>query len=409
MQDIQLFREILGVEHPWHVEGVRLDRKAQEVEVTVICKEHVWACPHCHQRMHIHDHETRRWRHLDSCQFKTMIKSDVPIVQCAEHGVQTVQVPWAEKFGRFTRLMERLAIDLMQECSVKAACEILRISWDEADGIKQRAVKRGLARRKAEPLPMVNVDEKSAARGHDYVTIAAKIEPGKPATVWHVSDGRARASLDEFWQSLTPEQMASVKCVCMDMLKEYAESTMANLPDAAEKIAHDPFHIAQHMNGALDKVRRQEHKALTEEDDNRLEKTKWRWLVGEENMPPAWQREFAVLKTSTLKTARAWSLKEMLRDFWRCPQEHAREFFDRWYSWAIRSRLEPVKKVARMLKRHLQQVLNFFKYRLSNASLEGLNNRIQGLIKKAYGYRNRERFKIDIFFHLGGLDLYPSQ
>ena len=409
MQDLQLYQQILGIEHPWHVETVRLDRKAQEVEVMVICREQVWGCPECHQRMHIHDHETRRWRHLDSCQFKTIIKSEVPVVRCPEHGVQTVQVPWAERFSRFTRLYERLAIDLMLECSVKAACEILRISWDQADAIKQRAVQRGMARRKAEPLQRVNIDEKSAGRGHDYVTVAAKIEPGKPATVWHVSDGRDTASADAFWQSLTAEQMASVQAVCMDMHEPYKASTEQHLADAAEKIAHDPFHIAQHMNKAVDAVRIQENKTLVKQRDKSLEGTKWMWLAGAENVHEHLRDSFQALKSGTLKTARAWSIKEMLRDFWCCGESDAEDFFGRWYSWAIRCRLQPVKRVARMLKRHLRYVLNFFKHRLSNASLEGLNNRIAGLVKKAYGYRNRERFKTDILFHLGGLDLYPSQ
>lgn len=408
MHDLELYQQILGVEHPWRVGGVRLDRQAQEVEVTVECDEQNWACPKCHLRMHVHDYQERRWRHLDSCQFKTIIRSKVPIVDCAEHGAQVVQVPWAERHGRFSKLFERLAIDLMQECSIQGASDILRISWDEADGIKQRAVKRGLARRKAEPIRYVNIDEKSAGRGQNYVTIVARIEPSKPAVVWHVADGRDTASADACWQSMTREQIRSVEAVCMDMHEAYKNSTERHLPDAEAKIAHDPFHIAQHMNQAVDTVRKQENKVLLEQDDRRLVGTKWHWATGEENLSEKIRAGFQALKSGTLKTARAWSIKEMLRDFWRCDEADAGDFFDRWYSWAIRCRLKPVKKVASMIKRHLPYVLNFFKHHLSNASLEGLNNRIQGLVKKAFGYRNRERFKTDIMFHLGGLDLYPS-
>jgi transposase len=119
---------------------------------------------------------------------------------------------------------------------------------------------------------------------------------------------------------------------------------------------------------------------------------------------------FQELRKIKLKTARAWSLKETWRDMWasfNVPE--ARDFFRCWYSWAIRSRLAPIKRVARMFKKHLANILTYFATFLTNGPIEGLNNRIQGLIKKAFGYRNRERFKTDILFHLGGLDLYPRQ
>lgn len=180
------------------------------------------------------------------------------------------------------------------------------------------------------------------------------------------------------------------------------------MPEA--DIVHDPFHLARHLNAAVDKVRKQEHRQLQTEGDDCLQGTKYWWLYGWENIPAQHRASFDVLKASQLKTSRAWSLKEMFRDFWACETvAEGREFFGHWYSWAIRSRLEPVKKVARSFKRHLENIVTYFDHRLTNASLEGLNSKIQGLIKKACGYRNRERFKTDIMFHCGGLDLYPAQ
>ena len=410
VQDHQLYEQILGLQAPWRVKKVTLKRPAGEVEVEVETTETVWGCPQCQKRMHVHDWEQRRWRHLDSCQFKTILVANVPRVRCPEHGTVTVAVPWAEKFGRFTRLFERLAIDLMQECSVKAACEILRISWDEADGIKQRAVRRGLERRQAVPLPRICIDEKSAGRGHDYVTVVARVEAGQSATVWYVGDGRSGESLDGFWQELTEEQRTSIEAVAMDLWEPYFSSVLSHLDGAEEKIVHDPFHLVRHMNEAVDLVRRQEHKKILRQNDDRLTGTKYLWLRGEENLSEDAREQFLSLRVQTLKTSRAWAIKEMFRDFWKSPdRDEGREFFKSWYGWAIRSRLQPVKKVARMFKRHLKNMLTYFVHRLSNGPLEGLNNRIKGLVKKAYGYRSRSRFKIDILFHLGGLDLYPSQ
>ena len=166
----------------------------------------------------------------------------------------------------------------------------------------------------------------------------------------------------------------------------------------------------KHMNDAVNEVRKGEHRELSEAGDDTLKGTRWLWLYGMENLPEAQRPAFEQLRASNLLTARAWALKETLRNLWLYKSKAwAIKHFDRWYSWAIRSRLEPVKKVARMLKRRLANILTYCTSRLTNGPIEGLNNKIQGLVKKAYGYRNRQRFITDIYFHCGGLDLYPAQ
>jgi transposase len=409
MQDFQLYQQILGLAEPWRVKQVTLNRKAGEVEIEVECMETVWGCPTCQQRMHVHDWDRRRWRHLDSCQFKTILVADVPRVACPVHGTQTVAVPWAEKYGRFTRLFERLGIDVMQECSVAATCQLLRISWDEADGIKQRAVHRGLGRKAPAVMARLCVDEKSVGVGHQYMTLVAEVAPGVPARVEYVGEGRTRESLDAFWKQLTAEQLGGVEAVAMDMWEPYMQSTVAHVPEAATKVVHDPFHLVQYMNDAVNEVRKAEHRRLLAQGDEILTGTRQFWLYGMENVPASAAVRFDQVKFINLQTSRAWAIKEVFRNFWLCADaDEARRHFGQWYGWAIRSRLQPVKKVARMFKRHLANILTFFTHRLTNGPIEGLNNKIQGLIKKAFGYRNKERFKTDVLFHLGGLDLYPA-
>lgn len=409
MKDIQLYHQILGLVAPWQVESVALKPKEREIEVRVTFAETIWGCPQCGQRMEIHAYEERRWRHLDSCQFKTILVSRVPVVRCPEHGSQTVAVPWAEKYSRFSRLFERFAIDVMSECSIRGACEILGITWDEADGIKQRAVNRGLARKTPKVMPRLCVDEKGMGHGHDYMTIVAQVEAGK-TTVQYVGEGREQKSLDAFWESLMAEQLAGVEAISMDMWKPYVQSTLAHVPGAASKIVHDPFHLVKYMNEAVNEVRQSEHRRLQAQGNDILKSTRQLWLYGMENLPAKHAQRFEEIRRLNLQTSRAWTLKEVFRSFWLCETvKEAGRYFRQWYGWAIRSRLEPVKKVARMCKRHLSNILTFFEHRHTNGPMEGLNNAIQGLIKKAYGYRNKERFKTDIFFHLGGLDLYPAQ
>lgn len=409
MKDFELYQQILGLNEPWRVEAVSLNVPAKEVAVRVGYADTLWGCPQCQERMHIHDYEERRWRHLDSCQFQTIIVSRVPVVKCPVHGCQTVAVPWAEKYARFTRLFERLAIDVMLECSITGACAILGISWDEADGIKQRAVKRGLARKQPAVLERLCVDEKGMGQGHDYLTIVARVSEER-TTVEYVAEERERESLDAFWKSLSAEQLAGVKAVAMDMWEPFVRSTLAHVPDAANKIVHDPFHLVKHMNEAVNDVRKREHRRLLAAGDATLKGTRQLWLYGLENVPARQAASFKQLYGINLQTSRAWGIKEVFRSFWLCDTaQEAKGYFAQWYGWAIRSRLEPVKKVARMCKNHLDHILTFFTHRLTNGPIEGLNNKIQGLIKKAYGFRNKERFKTEIFFHLGGLDLYPAQ
>jgi transposase len=216
MHDTTLYEQILGLRAPWSVKSVTLKKDEGVIEVEVVCEETMWGCPECNKRMHAHGTVRRRWRHLDSCQYKTILVADVPRVKCEGHGTQMVRVPWAEKHGRFTALFERLAIDLLQDCSVSATCEILRISWDEADGIKQRAVDRGLLRRNTYQPKRLCIDEKAVGGGHQYVTIVSCADT-VPARVLAIEDDRKEASLDRFWASLSDEGLAQVQTVAMDM------------------------------------------------------------------------------------------------------------------------------------------------------------------------------------------------
>lgn len=409
MKDTHLYEQLLGLKAPWHVSDVRLDVAAQEIAIKVECNEAVWACPACGQRMHVHQYEERRWRHLDTCECKTYIVMQVPRVICATHGSQTVQVPWAEPYCRSTRAFERRGIDALKATSTKTAAALLGMTWDEADGIKQRAVARGLARKEHRVPEVVCFDEKAVGRGHDYMTIVVSA-CNNAAVVEHVAEGRTQAAADSYWRTLSKEERRTVEFIGMDMWPPYYESAVKLVPDAAAKIVYDRFHITAHMNTAVDEVRRQEHRDLLMRGDARLKGTRQMWLYGFERLPRRWKAHLRALAASTLKTAAAWRVKELLREMYTTCTTYAegRSFFAAWYREAMRTRLEPVMKVARMCKEHLPGILTYFIRRVTNAFSEGINNLIQSLIKKAYGYRKRERFKTDILFHAGGLNLYPA-
>ena len=409
MKDASLtshYQQILGPTSPWVVAEVRLDVEhlINEVRLT-LPPETIWGCPTCQRRMHVKEWRTRRWRHLDSCQFKTILEAAVPVVECSEHGAQTVQVPWAEGSSRFTLFFERFAIQVLEACPAARAGELLRISWDEADGIKQRAVRRGLARREIVGLKYVCVDEKAVGSGQDYVTIVTGVISGKPH-VLYVGDGPDEAALNGFWEWLGKDACAQIQAVSMDMGQSYQNSVRRYCKDA--ELIFDPFHLMKMLNKAVDEVRRQEVVMGTGDEKTALKQTRQMWLWGVENLPDRHAVRFEALKDSTLKTARAWRLKELWRTFKRCLDvDDAYAFFHKWYVLAMQSKLDPVKKVARTFKDHLAGIVSIFKHGFCNALAEGVNSRIQLLMQKSCGYRNRQRLKTDILFHFGGLNMDP--
>ena len=196
----------------------------------------------------------------------------------------------------------------------------------------------------------------------------------------------------------------------MDIWSPYFETASRWIAGANNKIVFDRYHVVQHMNRAVDQVRRAESKSLWQAGDATLKGTRYLWLYGKENVPEHRADEFAALQALELKTSRAWAIKETLRDLWKCrSRKHAEAFHARWHAWAMRSRLPAVVKVAGMVKRHIHNILTYYAHRITNAVSEGLNSAIQTIKKRAGGYRNVENFKTAIYFHCGGLDLYPSR
>jgi len=408
MQDRELYRQILGLTAPWEVSRVELKMTEGRVDIWVGHDAGVrWPCPECGTEFACRDHaEERTWRHLDTCQLKTFLHGRVPRVDCPTHGVRQAKVPWAEAHSRFTLLMERLVIDVLTQCStVSGACRLMRLSWDEAWGVMDRAVSRGLSRKQRRELAAVGVDEKAFRKGHRYMTLVYDLEG---SGVEYVGEERTAAALEAYWNTLTEAQRGAIRAVAMDMWAPYIQATIKCLPDAHEKIVFDRFHIMSHMLKAVDTVRKQESRTLAAEGKDTLKGTKYCWLFSRENLPERHQPKFDALMDMNLKVGRAWAIKESLRELWRYHSiGWARRFFSRWYFWATHSRLAPVIKVARTIKEHLKNVLTYCRHRVTNAVAEGINSKIMAVVRKACGFRNAEHFKTAIYFYCGNLDLYP--
>lgn len=399
------YRALLGLDEDWRFEQVQFSAQEKQVEIRLT---HVGKlrCPECGAGCSQADlAPERQWRHLDTMQFETRIAARVPRCKCPQCGVKTIAVAWAGKHSRFTLLFEALAIEVLRACSnVKRAAELLSLNWQAVHNIMQRAVARGRKRRQVEHVRHVGIDEKSFGRGHDYVSVMTDLDGSR---VLEVTAARTQDAADSLWQSLPAGQREKIRGVAMDMWQPYLQSTRRHAPQA--EIVHDKFHVSKHLNEAVDKVRRQENKTLRAAGDDRLVGSKQLWLFHPKNMTRRRRQELNALKQETLKTSRVWAIKEHFRRFWNYTYaSSAWDFFDDWYVWAVRCRLKPMVEKAKMLKRHLPELLSYFRHRITNAASEGFNSRIQSIKSAARGFRAFENYRTRILFYCGKLDMIPN-
>jgi len=400
------YEQLLNLTEPWKVSDIKLDADNMSLAIKVETAPGAeLPCPICGKLCAKEDHrEERSWRHLDTMQFKTTIHCRVPRISCPEHGVITAKTPWAGEYSRFTLLFERFAIDvLLSAKSITDAVKILRLSWFQIHEIQARAVKRGLARRDKETIKHAGIDEKNFLKGHSYASILTDLDQGR---VLEVVPERTEEAARSLLKSLSGTQMAKVEAIAMDMWPAFMSACGSMVPNA--EIVHDKYHIASYLGKAVDLVRRKENRALVKNGDDTLKNTKYLWLAN----PASWDKEtkktFRNLALDELKVGRAWSIKESFRHFWNFQyQGAAKNFFRGWYFWATHSKLKPVIEAAKTIKRHLQGILAYLKYQITNAVTEGLNSKIQSIKSNARGFKNFQNYRIAILFNCGKLDLHP--
>ena len=212
----------------------------------------------------------------------TFLHARPPRVNCTEHGVRQIYLPWADAKARFTLLFERLAIDVLRESDILGATLILRISWDEAWHIMERAVQRGLLAKERRICSQIGVDEKSVAKGHHYITLVCDLDE---STVEHITDDRKQTSLDSYFTSLSKEQREGIEAVAIDIWDPYINSIMKYVPHSEDKMVFDRYHLMTHLGKAVDEVRKKEHRVLKKAGDETLTGSKYLWLYSEENLP----------------------------------------------------------------------------------------------------------------------------
>lgn len=344
----------------------------------------------------------RRWRHLDTLQFKTFIKARLPRFKSADGKVKTLSPPWADPHERHSFLFECAVIDLLLATQNQTrTAQLVGCKFDVVNRIMHRASQRGLERRQANPevYEHLSIDEKSFQKGHSYVSVLSHPQSDRVLEV--VADRTKQACKSLLNGALSEEQKSQVKTISMDMWPAFMASAQEQLP--AAEIVHDKFHLIQYLNQAIDKVRRREVKKHQE-----LKHSRYVLLKNAENLSAKQQVKFETIRQANFEVSRAWQARENFKAvFHNRTLEESQAIYEQWYQAVQESGLKEVMKVAQMFSQHLAGVLRAMTSTLSNANAERLNGKIQLLKSIARGYRTFENFRSAILFFYGKLDLSP--
>lgn len=359
---------------------------ANSILVNVARRARRHSCPHCPYSTGCrYDTHQSEWRHVSLGKWTVVVRSDVARITCPRHGVISEAVPWAVPDSRFTRDFEELVAWLAREMNKTAVTRLMHIAWVTVGRIIERVVARKLDTRRLDDLYVIGLDEVSYRKGHKYLSVVANHETGEP--VW-IGEGRSRQTVGAFFDELGEERSKQVEVVSMDMCGAFIEEVRNRAPQA--EIAFDPFHVVKLAGDAVSEVRRSEARELKGSPEAKILKgSRWALLKAPEKLKPEEQVKLSEVAKLNSNVYRAYLLKEELRTLYQCATvEEAGTHLDAWLAWASRSRLAPFVRVGRTLRQHRDGVLAAIRLHVSNGRLEGINNKIGVIKRRAYGFHS---------------------
>lgn len=325
-------------------------------------------------------------------------------VDCTRCGVKVETVPWADGKHTLTKTYMHFLASWAKKLSWKETAVAFRTTWEKVFDSVEWAVQWGLAHRDLSNVLSIGVDEVLWQRGHKYLTVVYQIDSECKRLLW-VGKDRTIKTLLRFFRAFGKERSAQLLFVCSDMWKPYLKVIAKKASQAIHVL--DRFHIAMHMNKAIDEIRAQETRDLKAKGlAPILTHSRWCLLKRPENLTANQEIKLADLLRYNLKAVRSYLLKEDFQFFWKYISPFwAGEFLDRWCKRTMRSRIEPMKKVARMLRSHRELLLNWFRARktISSGAMEGFNNRLKLTTRKSYGFRTFRAAEIALYHTLGAL------
>jgi transposase len=364
-------------------------------------------CPVCKKRRRIvrNMDNLRVWRDLPICGWSLLFWYRPREIRCPIHGRLQEDIPWAASYARVTYRFEYAMFIYCQIMTQKAAAEILHISKSTLSDLLHRSIKRIRSRHSIRGLKSLGVDEISYCKGHKYATIVYDLD--KARVVW-VGKGKGRETIDEFFtQHLSAYQRSRIKWASCDMSQAYIGAIEAHCPNAT--LVLDRFHIVKSLNEAVDGVRKEQWRNALPDERKALKGLRWLLFKHSSNRSKQDTRTLNALQKGNRRIHRAWILKDEFEQFWDYKAPWAAErFLKAWMTAALKSRIEPIRKFVKMLKKHRDRILPFIKTRLTNAKSEGINRIIKIVKNRASGFTSLLPFSDMIFLAVGDVDI-PEQ
>jgi len=362
-------------------------------------------CPECHKRRSAYDRQpSRLFEYLPIWTFKVYFRYAPRRVRCPIHGVKVEALPWGYGKERMTFSYQVYLARWAKRLSWQETADIFETSWDTVFRAVKFVVDYGLAHRTLNGVTEIGVDEIKVFKGHKYLTLVYQLNAGAKRLLWCGPERRVKTLL-RFFHEFGKERSAGLKFVCSDMWAPYLKVIAKKAPQALNIL--DRFHIMRKFNEAIDEIRRGEaNQFKANKQVNVLEKGRWLLLKRPENLSEKQTSRLDDLLKLNLSTIKGYLLREDFQRFWDYQRsEFAGKFLDNWVSRTLQTDLEPMKKVARMLRSHKPLILNWFKAkgRLSSGVVEGFNLKAKLTMRKAYGFKTLKCLEIALYHTLGDL------
>ena len=334
------------------------------------------------------------WRDLSMRKLPLKLRYRPRRVECPRCGIRVEDFPWAEPWARVTTALANAVAVLARELSWEGTAREYGLNWKSVATIVKRAVRYGLKNRQRPPVHVIGIDEVSRRKGQVYLTVVYDLE--RRVLLWVGEDRTEEAVKKFFTEEMGRRRCRTLRVVCMDMWAAYANLVRDHAPQA--QILFDRFHVVKHLNEAVDAVRRELWRQLTSKEKVEVKGTRWLLLKNPWNLTDDQKERLSTLVRWNSPLVHAWYLKESFQLFWGYQQpKRAEDFLRKWINSAMRSKLEPFKKFARMLRSHLPGILAWTKSRVSNGAVEGMNNKIKSISHRSFGFRSAANFIAAIY------------
>lgn len=400
MQVESLVRETLGVKDH---RVVKVEECPDGLKVSLLpIRRRRLVCSSCGERSKRYDTLVERdWRHVPLWGIAVTLVYSPRRVSCPHCGVKVEQVPWAEGKHQLTTPLVILLATWSRLLALDVVATLFGVSWATVGTAVSQAVAYGLAHRESGRALYIGVDEVSRAKGHVYQTVVYDL--GAKRLLWS-GDGRGKETLARFFAEWGAERTLGLVAICCDMWDPYVRVIREVAPQAT--LVFDKFHLVRHLLKAVNDVRKEEARELKKKDPDILKGAKYIFLKNPENLTPKQRSRLGILEQMNLKTNRAYILKEAFQRVWKYRSRWgARAYLKKWFWWATHSRLKPMRDFAWLLRRHEDDVLNWFKVPINNGAVEAMNNNAKAISHRSRGFRTAKWFGIVLLHCMGKMPL----